>query len=748
MHRRVNGFESSLRFAAPASLLLACTSSPATLEEIEEASQTVKATRPAAMAPSTASVSTANSLRFVWGAVGDSYAAGEGNPSTGRTGAAVDDVTGIVWGDPSADRLGYKLIPNRWAKANNGTSGSSGWNYTASSTARSLDNQARDDWFTCHRSDASAVVKANTTFKSRYAGGMAFTFASAACTGAQITHIYKHTWGPDDEPNKWTGWVGDAFREDRLNKSFEPGTARYYGVPQPAQLERMVQLKQSTQAGGQLDAIYMHIGGNDLNNTNGFEASKDDKDVDLLPYELPNLLPVKATEMLTSFLSNQNDGKYTLNYWSPKLDMLQEDVLARFARIREEMSPGGDWAALAGTPVMLAKPPTPIADAQAGACDAADWNAAGASGPDWFYKQNLGSDEAQQLLGGAPGPLALSAAIDQAVAASPGWSVIPAPSFTGHGMCTSARWINLNSEALARQGRDMNGAIDLSHGQAHPNDAGYQAYADVITRADSPLTRLIETKIQAGLVRVPVDGTTGTPTGFRVGAQSSSSVTLHWDDKSSTEMAYEIEIMPQSLAFQDVILSSAEQSTRRASRVTYTDGAGSGWRLWVDGNTARSYVHRPTAAGRFKYRVRACHPGVLDASKRCASWSNQIYAATGAEAVAATPTNISRSISTWSGYRCVNTLGSPVQTCAFGLWNKTTVNYRANVYRGVQYTVRVFSMNGTLLQTSTFRDYPTVSGTATAVDKSITLYSDGLTPRYVDVAACTQAGCSYYSDNV
>src|SRR4029078_10894969 len=58
---------------------------------------------PAAMTPDTLAQPTANTTKFVWGAVGDSYASGEGNPEAGiadRT--KVEDFTGLRWGNDTS----------------------------------------------------------------------------------------------------------------------------------------------------------------------------------------------------------------------------------------------------------------------------------------------------------------------------------------------------------------------------------------------------------------------------------------------------------------------------------------------------------------------------------------------------------------------------------------------------------------------------------------------------------------------
>ena len=68
-----------------------------------------------------------------------------------------------------------------------------------------------------------------------------------------------------------------------------------------------------------------------------------------------------------------------------------------------------------------------------------------------------------------------------------GWSVVEAPDFQDHGICSQDSWINTNEDAINRQGADYSHGFewffDASMGQWHPNAAGYAGWTRTVKPA-------------------------------------------------------------------------------------------------------------------------------------------------------------------------------------------------------------------------------------------------------------------------
>ncbi len=203
---------------------------------------------PSPMAKDTPSPATLNSTKFVWAAAGDSYASGEGNPITERTGTNVGDFTGVSWTKTSE----YFVSPN---------------------TVPYSPNLYKDDAYTCHRSDEAGVPKAHRKLKQLYPN-VNFSLGFVACSGARTEHLIDTQYaGPDTVFGSNLG---------------------YFHVPQPPQLERIGKFKELN--GDQLDALFMSIGGNDVGFAKivadcitPFAGSCKDKWTPLLPSKLQAL---------------------------------------------------------------------------------------------------------------------------------------------------------------------------------------------------------------------------------------------------------------------------------------------------------------------------------------------------------------------------------------------------------------------------------------------------------------------------
>ncbi len=493
---------------------------------------------PSPMTPSTLGQPTANTTRFVWGAMGDSYASGEGNPETGIADPSNhDDFTGLRWGNDASI----------WIPIAN-----------ASQAA---------DLVTCHRSDQAGAPKAHRRLQALYSG-VGFTLGFTACSGAATTDLIND------------GYAGPGTLTESLQ-----GHAR---VPQPAQISRIRTLKE--QNAGQLDALYMSIGGNDV----GFGDIIGDC-----------VFPFDATPGGCA------------SKWTPLFHGKLDDLAASYATLDQVIK-----NRLGNVPVLHSDYPNPLHNGAAHqnppVCQGDDFLAHGETGigaADDFLKNNLSVEEAVFAFSLAD---AMNSVIRRPSA--PNWAIVPAPAFAGNGLCTGTPHFNLNSAGLHRQGHDLDKPVFvLSAGLLHPNDAGFEAYADVIVASLRPL---VDARVRTGLAA---------PTGVRIAsAVRSGDITLQWNDRATSENAYQIEVKPARPEDADAIL--------------FPTGAihlaGGGFAITVPGTNKQQFRHvvAPQPA-MFTYRVRACHTGI-GAGATCGSFSPEVV---GANFAPTTPTGLAMS---------------------------------------------------------------------------------------------------------
>ncbi|MBM4378362.1 MAG: hypothetical protein FJ086_03540 [Deltaproteobacteria bacterium] len=167
---------------------------------------------PTPLTPTTLGSPAPNNVTFFWAAMGDSYAAGEGNPE-------------VPISNPD-DRNNFSGL--RW--------GNDASHFVSNSGA----TQA-DDSFTCHRSDKAPAVKTQARLRETFPS-IGFKLGFVACSGATTNDLLDG------------GYTGPGTKTESLR-----GNAR---VAQPAQLDRVKNFV--TQNGGRLDLLYMSIGGNDF----------------------------------------------------------------------------------------------------------------------------------------------------------------------------------------------------------------------------------------------------------------------------------------------------------------------------------------------------------------------------------------------------------------------------------------------------------------------------------------------------
>jgi len=557
---------------------------------------------PTPMTPDSLAASTTNSTKFVWGAMGDSFASGEGDPEVPIADPSnIDSFTGLSWGDDST-----MFVPDGYS--------------------------LRSDVTTCHRSDRAGAPKANADLRSFYPG-MNFALGFVACSGA-TTHALMTA-----------GYQGPDVNS--------PAQLGFLRVPQPAQLDRIATYKSSQ--GGQLDALYMSIGGNDI----GFGSI------------IQDCLILPDCSQSDSGLLSQNLAALATTY-----NTLGTSIVQHFSG--------------AVPPVLISDYPNPLDHGAGGQpCHGDDYDATGDvifPGYDLILKDGVSQTEANWAYGI---PDLISQVINTA-AIDNNWNVVSAhtQAFLGHGVCTSQPWFNLNSAALHRQGHDLGGPLDFSAGFMHPNDLGYAAYGTAIAAG---LRQYVDARAKTGLVA---------PANVRVGAATQNgAITLHWDDRSTSENGDEVEVLPAR--------------TQDAALIVVPSGAtpfAGGFRVRVNGVGAQQYVHQVSGGGRFLYRVRACQSGIQgNDDAECGPWSAQI---TGTNVLPAAPTGVH--------------LANVVLRLAF----VTELEWSAQP-DAIEFAVHIDFPDGSSTDgrtSSTAWDVPTVTS--------------GTTYR---VAACNRVGCSSYT---
>ena len=472
---------------------------------------------PAPMTPDSLATATTNTTKFVWGAMGDSYASGEGNPEHGIADPSnIESFLGLSWGNDTS-----MFVPD-------------GYSFNSDVT-------------TCHRSDRAGAPKANAQLRSFYPG-MTFALGFVACSGATAHALMA------------AGYQGPDVNE--------PAQLGYLRVPQPAQLDRVASYKA---AQGQLDALYMSIGGNDV----GFGSIVQD--------------------CLTPFVDcSQSDA-----------GVLSQNLAALATTYNTLGTSIGQHFPGAVPPVLISEYPNPLDHGAGGQpCHGDDYNATadvGSPGYDSILKNEVSLAEAQwaETIPAQIGQVQNTAAINNH------WDVITAhtDAFLGHGICTSQPFINLNSVGLHRQGHDIS-FLAFSAGFMHPNDLGYAAYGNAIA---AELRQYVDPRAKTGLVA---------PANVRIGAATANgAITLRWDDRSTSESGNEVEVLPAR--------------TQDAALIVVPAGAtaigGGGFRVRVNGPGTQQYVHQVTGGGRFLYRVRACQTGIAGTGDaECGPWSAQI----------------------------------------------------------------------------------------------------------------------------
>jgi hypothetical protein len=571
---------------------------------------------PAAMTPDTLSRATANTTQFVWAAAGDSYASGEGNPERGISDRNdVEDFSGLRWGNDTSITIPIDGV------------------------------SLGADLTTCHRSDEAAAPKAQRILEDTYTG-MTIRLGFVACGGATTDALTGTYDGPDTSEESLLGY-------DR--------------VTEPAQLDR---IEDFADGQGQLDALYMSIGGNNA----GFG------------------------EILTDCISPVGPSNCA-EIWDTILD----------ARLFNLIKAGGDYEQVNDAivdrfgddvPVLIQEYPNPLDNGSTAippACFGPDYDAyaeVGFGGYDDALQDNVTHEEANWAFD-------ISSKLNSAVEAAAGtfgWTEVDGhlAAFDGHGVCTAEPFANLNSDGLRRQGRDIpNTSVFLfSSGFMHPNDDGY---SQIALAATNELRPLVDDVARGGLAR---------PVNVRIAAATKNgAITLRWNDRSTSENAYEVLVLPVRTQDGRVLILPAGATP-----------FGDGYRIRLAGSDLQQYIADFAGGGQFSFQVRACQTGIrfvegAGAELQCGAWSAPLI---GTNVAPASPTgvhHVTQSVRAGTRFTIVDVVTWSPQVDA------------------IEFVVRIETPDGSASETRT---------TGTRFQRSV------LTGATYKVAACNRVGCSFY----
>ncbi|MEY4995747.1 MAG: hypothetical protein RLZ67_472 [Actinomycetota bacterium] len=278
----------------------------------------------------------------------------------------------------------------------------------------------------CHRSSQSGFYKSVRRLKNMYPH-INFIYKNFACTGAKIQDIYRDGYVPPTEQNTQDtdGWSKETSYRSQLD-----------------QVDEWLREKMPTRSQAHLDALYLSIGGNDA----GFATA------------ITHCVVVRCTvntneieELRGEIYAHLRDKYETLNrkFQDPdRYANTQHVVISEYPNFVKNEN--GEW------------------------CESNDVPLSRVSSAEWEYLWGQIGDPLLRFINRA-GDLY-------------GWSVASMEDrFKYNVLCDSNEeenaWINNDEFAQDNQGNDMTGGsgIALSMGMVHPNNAGYEAYADAIT---------------------------------------------------------------------------------------------------------------------------------------------------------------------------------------------------------------------------------------------------------------------------
>jgi hypothetical protein len=524
-------------------------------------------------------------MTFVIGGAGDSYASGEGNPV-----------------DPPSSSTGK---PTNLASMWGPEFGMNG----------------------CHRSDDAAIPRAFRALKTKYPG-FDIRLAFAGCGGARITHVtgWKDGGGPGDS--------GAAYGPELRGDDTGERTDRWDAISEPAQLKQIDDRVRTFGSSLPVDLLVMSIGGNDAGFapsvghcvTGGTPTNVDGLDPNATVLGLKDPTPCNSNPALSTALSDNGPpadsalAKEGIPGWNEVLrryNALDDTIEAFSARQR----PIGQ--------VLLQHYAAGLKNTDGSAyCGGRSANTR--NDLFGFISPTEAAFLDTRLIGG------LNTTVDKAVtaanvgAAGPRWKASGASmsTFRNHGPCAADPWTHINATALSKEGNNLpdfpddpnrrslaalNTALATATGAAVGCGIGAMTIVFTLPACAAGAqfgfivglaTNEQESAVSAGMAHPNKEGwhqvgdalfpdfdaafqKTFTPLGpnrtRQFGAAENGDIIVRWDDRSSTETRYEVEIYDDA--------SPANLVTRQTN---------------LSAN-ATSFTYKPNKAFVGRARVRACN---------------------------------------------------------------------------------------------------------------------------------------------
>lgn len=346
---------------------------------------------------------TENGLRFVGVSIGDSYAAGEGNPVVP---AEIDDTYARIahanWGEPTPiSDPEFRVVAGQRDVVD--TVGE------LQSTGNGQLIVTEDELIACHRSDNAGAPRAHRMLRERYPD-VDFRFAHFACSGARTSHLMRTPYS---------------------------GADRDVEVRQPVQVDRA---RAFAELHGEFDALHISVGGNDVGFDDAIVAcilTDCSQDIPEVPWDGEQVPMTDALERLS--------GRYeALADYIDHPPLGAEDEQAAAPQVPND--------------VLITAYPDPVRNSEGLPCEQYEGNAQDEPLPGIVERAET-EWASHEVLGDPDTPGTLNYAIYE-TAALEWWPIDGhlaafAGADYGHGYCAREHFINTNIDALEQQGDDM-----------------------------------------------------------------------------------------------------------------------------------------------------------------------------------------------------------------------------------------------------------------------------------------------------
>ncbi len=498
---------------------------------------------------------------FVIVGMGDSYAAGEGNPfkPAGLTvsstltawdklaagavisgAAALETPIGLVaaLGGPALVALavaahagGENLMPE---VPGLGENKAEQWGEPAAGSSTAADEHYRK---LCHRGiSPEEKVFQRLSADPKYRGVVNLVFYNLACAGSQTRHLYSTAY--DGNPDFHNGIYRegsnavppqlDQVRAVLGDTSESTATTRTFLANE--HVTTLPDLPLPNDPVPHIDALYVSSGGNDL----GFGAIIQKCAVFPLP-DCGN--GSNGTQNMDAALHSGGDVNIqhpiadrdlAHDNAYPGLNSLADSYQTFDSKLRDLSVKTADGK-ISVTPsqVYFAEGPNPLEKTSTALCAGSE----GALHDDLLgllsvADTNFASGVATKL----DDAIDAGATVADSTPRSDGrdhWNVVTnRHAFRNHALCTSDRFVQTGADALAVSGNDVgvDGVLEASDGTMHPNDRGYSALAD-------NLEPLVRAQLDAMIAAIPAKATRLR----QVSAVRNGAIGLRWDDRANND---------------------------------------------------------------------------------------------------------------------------------------------------------------------------------------------------------------------